>query len=66
MLQLDIQPLPAHQSVHVLQLPALLLQALALHLNDKQQGLLLRLPECTWAAMRLWGGAHRVFTLMFS
>lgn len=40
----------------MLQLPALLLHALTLHLNDEQQGLLLGLPECTWAAMGLEGG----------
>lgn len=49
----------SYQSVHLLQLPALLLHALALHLNHKQQRLLLGLPECTWAAMGLEGGQSK-------
>lgn len=37
----------------MLQLPAQLLHALSLHLDHKHQRLLLRLPECTWAAVGL-------------
>lgn len=44
-----------YQHVHVLQLPALLLHTFTLHLNHKQQRLLFRLPECTWAAVGLKG-----------
>lgn len=47
-----------YQRVHVLQLPALLLHALTLHLNHKEQRLLFRLPECTWAAVGLKGGGR--------
>lgn len=44
-----------YQQVHMLQLPAQLLHSLSLHLDHKNQRLLLRLPECTWTAVGLQG-----------
>lgn len=55
----------SYQSVHLLQLPPLLLHTLTLHLDHKQQWLLLRLPECTWAAMSLQATEHKQHLFMF-
>jgi hypothetical protein len=45
--------------LQLVKLLALLLYTLTLHLDDEEEGLLLRLPECPWAAMGLMGRKRR-------